>query len=521
MATQILEVAVERMPLIAATGAIFLLVFLVQLFFSKASLSHIPLAGATLGDAEKRRKVYLAGAKNIYKEGYKKFKNSAFRITSTHSDAVVVSPAFLPELKNLPDDVLSMAEAVAEQLEAKYTKIDTDEPIVAHIVKSSLTPGLVRLNYFIADEVDRTLRTELPPCKDWTEVNINSKLLRIVAIVSGRVFLGPELCHDEAYINAAINYTIDVMLALRAVQGLTPWQRWLKGSSLPEVMNLDKHEEEATRFLRPVIAARRQAEKDEPGYQKPDDMLQWLMDAQGLGEREERQLAKLQLTVSFAAIHTTTLTATNAFYNIAAHPELVPELRQEIQTVLGEHGNRFTSPALQKMKKLDSFLKETLRLHPNAMVSFRRKVLKPITLSSGQKIPAGVILEVPHYAVSHDEETFPEPEKFDGLRFYRMRERSETFNSKLGGGSKSTSSVESAAHNQFVSVSPNSLTFGYGRHACPGRFFAANEIKMIVARALLTYDIRNAGESAERYPNIEVSNMCFPDPTKTLLFKAI
>lgn len=172
--------------------------------------------------------------------------------------------------------------------------------------------SLVRLNYFIADEVDRTLRTELPPCKDWTEVNINSKLLRIVAIVSGRVFLGPELCHDEAYINAAINYTIDVMLALRAVQGLTPWQRWLKGSSLPEVMNLDKHEEEATRFLRPVIAARRQAEKDEPGYQKPDDMLQWLMDAQGLGEREERQLAKLQLTVSFAAIHTTTLTATNA-----------------------------------------------------------------------------------------------------------------------------------------------------------------------------------------------------------------
>lgn len=118
-----------------------------------------------------------------------------------------------------------------------------------------------------------------------------------------------------------------------------------------------------------------------------------------------------------------------------------------------------------------------------------------------------MILEVPHYAVSHDEETFPEPEKFDGLRFYRMRERSETFNSKLGGGSKSTSSVESAAHNQFVSVSPNSLTFGYGRHACPGRFFAANEIKMIVARALLTYDIRNAGESAERYPNIEVSNM--------------
>lgn len=133
-----------------------------------------------------------------------------------------------------------------------------------------------------------------------------------MAIVSGRVFIGPELCHDEAYITAAVNYTIDVVQALRAVQGLTPWQRWLKGSSLPEVKNLDKHEEEATRFLRPVITARRQAEREQPGYQKPNDMLQWLMDAQNFGEREDRELAKLQLTVSFAAIHTTTLTATNA-----------------------------------------------------------------------------------------------------------------------------------------------------------------------------------------------------------------
>ncbi|OIW23840.1 cytochrome P450 [Coniochaeta ligniaria NRRL 30616] len=521
MAAQILEVVVERVPLIATTAIVSLLAFIIQRLFSKASLSHFPLAGAMIGDAEKRRKAYLAGAKSIYKEGYQKFKNSVFRVTSprTYSDTVVVSPAFLPELKKLPDDVLSMSEAVAEQLEAKYTKINTDEPIVAHTVKASLTPGLVRLNHYIADEVDRTLRTELPPCKDWTEVNINSKLLRVVAIVSGRVFIGPELCHDEAYINAAVNYTIDVIQALQAVQRLTPWQRWLRGSSLPEVKNLDRHEEEATRFLRPIIAARRQAEKDQPGYQKPDDMLQWLMNERDFGEREDRELAKLQLTVSFAAIHTTTLTATNAFYNLAAHPQLVPELRQEIQTVLAEHGNQFTSPALQKMKKLDSFLKETLRLHPNAMVSFRRKVLKPITLSSGQVIPAGVMLEVPHYAISHDEETFPEPEKFDGLRFYRMREQSQTFNKPSAGG-KATS-VEAAAHNLFASVSQNSPTFGYGRHACPGRFFAANEIKMIVSRALLTYDIRNVGESTERYPNIEVSNLCFPDPTRKLLFKAV
>jgi len=42
------------------------------------------------------------------------FKNSIFRVTSSGSDNVVVSPVFLPELKKLPDDVLSLSQAVAE-----------------------------------------------------------------------------------------------------------------------------------------------------------------------------------------------------------------------------------------------------------------------------------------------------------------------------------------------------------------------------------------------------------------------
>lgn len=33
------------------------------------------------------------------------------------------------------------------------------------------------------------------------------------------------------------------------------------------------------------------------------------------------------------------------------------------------------------------------------------------------------------------------------------------------------------------------MPFGYGKHACPGRFFAANEIKVIVINLLRKYDI--------------------------------
>lgn len=86
--------------------------------------------------------------------------------------------------------------------------------------------------------------------------------------------------------------------------------------------------------------------------------------------------------------------------------------------------------------------------------------------------------------------------EFDALRWYRQRQGEE-----LKGAAKA--SAESA--NQMVTVSPTALTFGYGRHACPGRFFAANEIKMILGRAILEYDIKNADGSMERYPNLKMS----------------
>jgi cytochrome P450 len=57
----------------------------------------------------------------------------------------------------------------------------------------------------------------------------------------------------------------------------------------------------------------------------------------------------------------------NRFYDLAALPDLQMELRDEIREALSQSGGKFTSNALQSMKKMDSFLKETLRVHPATM----------------------------------------------------------------------------------------------------------------------------------------------------------
>jgi hypothetical protein len=68
------------------------------------------------------------------------------------------------------------------------------------------------------DEVDISMDKCLPPAKSWTGVVVYDALAKIVAQVSGRVFVGPELCHEPVYLDAAINYTMDVNYALIAVK---------------------------------------------------------------------------------------------------------------------------------------------------------------------------------------------------------------------------------------------------------------------------------------------------------------
>lgn len=63
----------------------------------------------------------------------------------------------------------------------------------------------------------------------------------------------------------------------------------------------------------------------------------------------------------------------------------------------------------------------------------------------------------------------------------------------------------------MVSTDVNHLYFGYGKQACPGRFFAANEMKMILIRFLMEYDIRlPEGKSKPQWWTVD--EMVFADP---------
>jgi cytochrome P450 len=128
---------------------------------------------------------------------------------------------------------------------------------------------------------------------------------------------------------------------------------------------------------------------------------------------------------------------------------------------------------MAKLKKLDSFMREVQRLRGN-ITSFIRKVMQPITLSDGTQLPAGTKILAAQAGISHDERFFKNPDELDALRFYRKRMMSE----------------EASNREQFTSLSDTNINFGAGKHACPGRFFASNVIKTVLAYYLINYDLR-------------------------------
>ena len=122
-----------------------------------------------------------------------------------------------------------------------------------------------------------------------------------------------------------------------------------------------------------------------------------------------------------------------------------------------------------------------------------RYVEEELELSDGTILPKGSRILVASKFM--DPQTYPEPGKFDAARFLKKRQEPGQENNF-----------------QFVSTSPEHILFGHGMHACPGRFFAANEIKIALCQLLLKYDWAfPAGVTKPKYRLFETVLSATPD----------
>jgi hypothetical protein len=154
-------------------------------------------------------------------------------------------------------------------------------------------------------------------------------------------------------------------------------------------------------------------------------------------------------------------------------------------------------------------------------VSLIRKALKPFVFSDGTCIPAGSRLLCAAGPIQNDNDYYADPTVFNGFRFV------------VDG------SVSGPLRKTLASTGASYLPFGYGKHAwcvqsllldpkrrpllintnqSPGRFFAASQLKLILAHVLLTYDVKHEVEGI-RPPNHWIVRTRLPNLSAKLMFR--
>ncbi|KAF6792039.1 cytochrome p450 [Colletotrichum sojae] len=426
---------------------------------------------------------YLRDGKGVISRGINAHAEKPFRVnTGLGPGVIVMDPKYTNELRNDQrlDSTKFLLQCGTNDVRKQYWQagIPGFEPYIAlsseilhNVVKWNLTQaGITKLSQPLAEGTDIALKDILTDSEEWHEISLADVIIRIVARVSSVVFLGPELSQDPEWLRITVNYTKEATEAARHLRRWPSFTYKVIHWFLPACQRVRSMVNEAREIIRPILEQRRK-QKAAGGGVKFNDSLEWYENiAEKMGVTYDPAPQQLGLAVS--AILTSNDLMSQCVLDLCRNPELVEPLRQEIRSVLGDEG--WTSTSLYNMKLLDSVLKETLRMKPVSRVGLGRLVLEDVKLSDGTFLPKGAGIAV-NAKRMWDPEIYENPETFDGYRFLRMRESGK---------------AEQAG--QLVSTSPDHFGFGIGIHACPGRFFGANTVKLVLSQFLLKYDFKLA-----------------------------
>ncbi|KAM9850538.1 sterol 26-hydroxylase, mitochondrial [Aulostomus maculatus] len=163
-----------------------------------------------------------------------------------------------------------------------------------------------------------------------------------------------------------------------------------------------------------------------------------------------------------AGVDTTSNTLTWALHLLSKHPQVQDRLYEEVSTCVP--ADRIPSAEeVTRMPYLRVVIKETLRMYPVVPLNARVNTEKSLVIG-GYHFSKNTAFSLCHYAISHDEETFPEPFAFKPERWLRDgREKPNPF---------------------------GSIPFGFGVRSCVGRRVAELEMNMVLFRLIRRFEIK-------------------------------
>ncbi|XP_064107333.1 cytochrome P450 9e2-like [Macrobrachium nipponense] len=205
---------------------------------------------------------------------------------------------------------------------------------------------------------------------------------------------------------------------------------------------------------------------------KRGDFLDLLLEAQaeeGLTDPSKKQdfdddtIIAQSILFIIAGYDTTATTLAFASYLLAKNPEAQQRLRQELQDIVEQYDG-ITYQGIMESKYLDGIISETLRLYPPAPWLERKCSKDYLIPGTNVTVNKGQYVQVPVWAIHHDEKYWPEPEAFRPERFLPENKKNVT--------------------------NYTYIPFGLGPRNCIAMRFAQMEAKVGIAKLVLAADLK-------------------------------
>ncbi|OJD30993.1 membrane dipeptidase [Diplodia corticola] len=419
--------------------------------------------------------------------GYRKFHKALGKpfVTKVFGrDYLLMPPRYLDDVRKANEHNLNFAQCFSEAFNVHVSAGNVySSNLMPDAVKQYLNPQLPSLVEAMNAECDHILSTELEAASEWKTVQAFPTFTAMAHRITCRILLGKELARNKDFVERSQSFNRSLFISAILINGvaLGPLR------SLIAWIAAVKHRADLARCTKHLMPKIEQTRSQMGEY---DDAVKWMIELAGddAVESKPQRLAHQLMHLMFAGSSAPGGLVVQMVYQILTSPEYVEPLRREMATTLEETGG-FTASFLSRTPLLESFMRETMRLYPTGVVSVTRAVMdEPFRFHDGYTLPVGSRFAFPIHAIHRDPDNYDEPLTFRGFRFAGAAEGKQETNAST--------------------VDKSFLTFGYGRHACPGRFYAVRVAKLIFAKLLHEYDMEWDGPVTSRPANmcIEVQN---------------